>query len=64
MDTDVTTTEHDVALDVLAALEMFAGTVGSESTTIDSITEVRGTHATLTIALSNGDKYALRVRAL
>jgi hypothetical protein len=44
------TTENDVAHDVLAALDMYTGLMGSEGT------------VTLKLTLSNGDEYLLRVR--
>ena len=57
------TTEHDVALDVLAALEMYEGSCGSEATTIDDVIESGERKDTLIVTLSNGDSYWLQVRA-
>jgi hypothetical protein len=62
MPTD-TTTEKDVALDILAALDMFAGSVGDDGVVIDEVTESADAKATLNLTLSNGDRYEIRVRA-
>jgi hypothetical protein len=57
-----TTTERDVAHDVLAALDMFSGAVGSEETVIDQLDLVSGSRNGVVITLSNGDRYELTVR--
>jgi hypothetical protein len=62
-DTDrIYTTENDVALDLIAALDMYDGSFGAEETTIDKIGE--GERGTVVIVLSNGDEYRLTVRAI
>ena len=59
---EIFTTEDDVALDVLAALDYFGGLVGGEATTIDELQISPDDRATILLTLSNGDKYELRVR--
>ncbi len=54
------TTERDVSLDLLAALEMYGGLCGSEETTIESVGP--GERDTIVLVLSNGDEYRLTVR--
>jgi hypothetical protein len=61
MSEEIFTTEHDVALDVLAALEMYAGTCGSDETEIESVIETNVTN-TLLVTLSNGDTYTIQIR--
>ncbi len=59
-----TTTQQDVALDILAALEMYTGLCGSETTTIEkmeTVTEYRNQDS-FTVILSNGDEYTVAVR--
>ena len=60
MNERVHTSERDVTADLLAALEMYDGLCGSESTTITSIAE--GQRNSIVLVLSNGDEYALQVR--
>jgi len=60
MNEEVTTTESDVALDIVAALDMYAGTCGSEETTIKLVGP--GERDSIVIELSNGDTYRLQVR--
>jgi hypothetical protein len=57
---DEQTTEKDVTLDLIAALEMYAGTMGSDETVIDEVAE--GERNTVRVTLSNGEVYELRVR--
>jgi hypothetical protein len=57
---DETTTQHDVALDTVAALDMFAGSFGADNVVIESVEHHKGD--TVRVALSNGDVYDLRVR--
>lgn len=54
------TTEHDVTLDLIAALDSYDGLCGSEDTTITTIGE--GQRDSIVIVLSNGDEYRLTVR--
>ena len=61
MNERVHTSERDVTADLLAALEMYDGLCGSESTTIDKIGE-GARRDTLYLILSNGDEYELQVR--
>ena len=57
---DEITTEHDVVLDTVAALDMFAGSFGADNVVIDNVEE--GERNTVLVTLSNGEKYELRVR--
>lgn len=56
-----TTTENDVTLDILAALDMYEGTCGSEETTIDDVAPGER-DGTIALTLSNGDVYEIQVR--
>lgn len=55
-------TEFDVALDLVAALDMYAGTFGSDETVIDTIGP--GERDTVVVSLSNGQEYRLTVREI
>ena len=57
---DIETTEKDVVLDVIAALDMYAGSIGNDNVVIDAVDE--GERETIVLTLSNGDRYELRVR--
>lgn len=57
-----TTTLSDATLDVVAALDMYAGGFGAEDVTIDKA-EGAGDHR-VRVTLSNGDVYELRVAAV
>jgi hypothetical protein len=57
------TTERDVALDLVAALDMYSGLMGSESTSIELVGPSHRDDA-LVIQLDNGDTYELRVSLL
>lgn len=62
MPENIETTESDVNLDILAALESYDGLCGSESTTIESIAP--GEHDSIVIVLSNGNEYRLITRRI
>ena len=58
------TTEHDVTLDLVAALDMYTGLMGSEETTIETLvaeSRVGTRYHTVVMTLSNGDVYHLDV---
>jgi hypothetical protein len=57
---ETTTTEADVALDLVAALDMYDGLMGSETTSIESVGP--GERDTVVLVLTNGDTYRLTVR--
>lgn len=57
-----TTTELDVTLDTVAALDMFQGTFGSDTDVIESVEQSALDRCTVIVTLSGGDKYELRVR--
>lgn len=58
---DDSTTESDVALDTVAALDMYAGAFGSEGTTIEAV-DTTDDARTVRVTLSDGAVYELRVR--
>lgn len=56
----MTTTETDAALDLVAALDMYAGAFGGDGVVIDDVCETE--RCTVRVTLSNGDVYDLEVR--
>lgn len=54
--------ERDVALDTVAALEMFGGTMGSDETVIESVDTLAGDGCTVVLTLDNGQVFHLQVR--
>lgn len=54
------TSERDVALDLVAALEMYEGLMGSDETSIEAVEPAERERVIIT--LDNGDKYELTVR--
>jgi hypothetical protein len=59
---DDITTEKDVSLDVEAALDMYEGTMGSETTTIEKI--ALDARDNIVLVLSDGSEYRLTVRQI
>jgi hypothetical protein len=59
---DTETTQRDVALDTVAALDMYTGAFGSESTTIEKVGE--GERDSVVVVLSDGSQYRLTVREI
>lgn len=55
-------TERDVALDVVAALDMYDGLCGSEETSIESVGP--GENDTVVVLLDNGQQFRLQVREI
>jgi hypothetical protein len=55
-------TEYDVTLDVLAALEGWAGLCGGEAIYVERVDEKTDATNTLVLTLDNGDRYEVRVR--
>jgi len=53
-------TERDVALDLVAALDMYEGLMGSEETTIETIDIADRDKVSIT--LDNGQRFTLTVR--
>ncbi len=58
----ITATVTDTAYDLAAALEMYDGTFGSETTTIESVDV--GERDSVVVQLSNGQQYRLQVREI
>ena len=58
------TTSYDVAHDLLAALDMYAGTFGSEGTVIDELALVGGSTNGVVVTCSDGSRYQLTVEEL
>ena len=56
------TTEEDVTLDVIAALDMYEGMIGDDGVIIDQVRESPDGRNTVRLWLSNGEVYDLRVR--
>jgi len=56
------TTEKDVTLDVIAALDMYEGMIGDGGVIIDQVNESPDGQNTVRLWLSNGEVYDLRVR--
>jgi len=56
------TTEKDVTLDVIAALDMYEGSIGDDGVIIDEVNESPDGQNTVRLWLSSGEVYDLRVR--
>lgn len=56
------TLTSDVVYDLVAALDMYAGSFGSDETAIDTVEQ--GERDSVLVTLSNGDRYELRVRPI
>lgn len=56
------TSALDVALDLVAALDLYDGLFGGDDVTIEVVAQSTNDRESVTVTLSNGDRYELRVR--